>query len=286
MEKMKKLYVFAIAGLLVLSCGQNAVSQTDPNDVANQYVNPEGTYTEFPQALGDATADLVYTPVTPCRMVDTRPAASPSGAFIGPIAGGTTLGIGTLASEYATQGGDGTGCDVVDNPAAIVVSITAVQPEANGYITAWAHGATQPNVAVLNYRTGVNINNTTIIPQDTTAAGDEMDLYTYSTTHIVVDVVGYFDPPAVTTLEMEELESATKSVAAGAYGCISSPTCSTGYKLTGGGAYTFDRDDLVTTMAAQSAGAGDQFYYCCMTNIGSVSGDFTCKALCARVPGK
>ena len=56
--------------------------------------------------LGDTGADLIYTPVAPCRIIDTRV----SGAG-GPIPGnGTRDFVVVGATGFASQGGNPAGC--------------------------------------------------------------------------------------------------------------------------------------------------------------------------------
>jgi hypothetical protein len=60
------------------------------------------------KALGDADRDLVYTPVTPCRIVDTRLAAG------GTLTGGETRNwlASNPSGSFSVQGGDSTNCGI------------------------------------------------------------------------------------------------------------------------------------------------------------------------------
>jgi hypothetical protein len=60
-------------------------------------------------ALGDSQADLVYTPVTPCRIIDTRIVG-------GVIAAGTTTSFLVTGTDLSSQGGSATGCGVSTVP--------------------------------------------------------------------------------------------------------------------------------------------------------------------------
>src|SRR5258706_13239493 len=75
-----------------------------------------------PLNLGDSQADLVYPPVTPCRIIDTRLAG-------GPIAGGTTRSFRVTGTDLSAQGGSATGCGIPSGPAtAAVINFVAVNP--------------------------------------------------------------------------------------------------------------------------------------------------------------
>jgi hypothetical protein len=77
-------------------------------------------------SLGDSQADLVYTPVTPCRIIDTRLAG-------GPIAAGTTRSFRVAGTSYSDQGGSATTCGVPVGPTtAAVINFVAVNPGGAG----------------------------------------------------------------------------------------------------------------------------------------------------------
>ena len=64
------------------------------------------------KALGDANADLTYTPVTPCRLVDTRVVG-------GPIATNASrdfkVWVNVNSGGFTAQGGEATDCNVPAN---------------------------------------------------------------------------------------------------------------------------------------------------------------------------
>ena len=76
-----------------------------------------------PKALGDANDDLVYTPVVPCRIVDTRNA----GGQIGPNSS-RDFKVWVSSGGFTAQGGSATNCNIPANPTAVVLNITAVTP--------------------------------------------------------------------------------------------------------------------------------------------------------------
>lgn len=105
MQKNMKTIVLSIVCIMVASTSQLVLAQETPTDgeyhnpspeeIAAQQSeewNPETGQFEpaAPLALGDSMADLVYTPVTPCRVVNTTLG---TGDFAWPITGGTTLPI-------------------------------------------------------------------------------------------------------------------------------------------------------------------------------------------------
>ena len=205
--------------------GQQASQQAQYQESLQQVLRDKAL---TPEALGDAGADLVYTPVTPCRIVDTR--STDAGAIIG----NTTRSFDMDGTNFSTQGGFAGSCGIPSAVArAVVMTITVTQPNAAGWFTAWAVGGAQPLISVLNYDTGATIANTTIVPVNP-GAGADFQLYSYATAHAIIDVMGYFAPPAATALDCTTVTSALTSVANNAWTAIDA-TCPAGRTATGGG---------------------------------------------------
>ena len=236
--------MFAFAGRVAQA--EEAISDDEyhnPEIAAQQSEewNPETGQFELPLVFGDKDDNLVYTPVTPCRLVDTREAAA-TGAFNGPISGGTTLAIDTDGNTLI-QGGNPAGCGTYNNVSAIVVTVTAAGATSGGHFQVMPHLGSLPNASVLNFSPGQAVANTTIVPQNYSGLNPEIDLYVGDgTTHVIVDVVGYSNPPqlAAPSLPSQQvMYSGLISIAAGAAGQYFSPACPSGYRLTGGGTGRF-----------------------------------------------
>ena len=102
----------------------------------------------------DVDGPRPFIPVQPCRVVDTRLANGPYG---GPalaanvnrtfeIPAGPCLGIPTLGI------------------AAYSLSIGAILPPADGFLTAWPAGSSQPVVSQLNFLANEVVANAAIVP--------------------------------------------------------------------------------------------------------------------------
>ncbi len=180
------------------------------------------------KALGDAANDLVYVPVTPCRILDTRVAG-------GAIAANSTRSFDvTAVSSYTFQGGDGSNCGIggAGSFAAVAINFTVVTPSAAGYITAFPFGGTQPLAATVNYTAGDIRGNLAIVQLDQGPSANEMSVYSFAQTHLVGDVVGYFTNPVATPLQCLDTTATSTPVAAGATANSVAAACPSGYMQT------------------------------------------------------
>lgn len=150
--------------------------------------------------VGDLSTDLVFVPVTACRLVDTRSASNTNQTGVAanaPIAAGTLRGYWGWNSTYAQQGGANTSCGLLLSldVAALAVNFTVVSPATGGYITAWPFGTTQPLAATVNFNAGDVRGNFAVVKLNQATTTFDFSVYSTSTTHVVVDVVGYYARP-------------------------------------------------------------------------------------------
>jgi outer membrane protein assembly factor BamB len=145
-----------------------------------------------PLNLGDSQADLLYTPITPCRIIDTRLAG-------GPIAGGTTRDFRVTGTDLSTQGGSATGCGIPAGAAtAAVINFVAVNPAGPGDLRITPFGTPMPTASILNYAAvpGLNIANGPTVaicdPAVAACASDFTIQADSAATQVVADVQGYF----------------------------------------------------------------------------------------------
>jgi hypothetical protein len=204
----------------VLATGRRAPTmQPDAQAAVGQSISPE--------ALGSFGSDLVYTPVTPCRIVDTRNAG-------GVIAAGLTRTFDVdNTTSFAGQGGVATPCGIPYGVAsAVAMTITVTQPSAWGWFTAWGLG-TMPLSSVINYAANETLANTTIVPV-VPGAGNDFSLYSSATAHAIIDVVGYYAAPVATALDCTTVSSAVTDVPNNAWTSVDA-NCPAGRTATGGG---------------------------------------------------
>lgn len=224
--------------------------------------------------LGALTNDLVYTPLAPCRIVDTRSTGA------GVIAANSTRNfIAVNASNFTGQGGSATNCGTLGLSAtAVAINLTAVTPSGAGYATAYPFGTTQPTTASINYTAGAVVNNALIVQIPNPLSSFDFTIYTFAASHYVADIVGFFAPNIATALQCVETANADLAVAAnGGTGNAVAPACAAGYTQTATNCETTSW--LMPIVFFQSG-------TCSARNGDTTSQTLRASRTCCRVPGR
>jgi hypothetical protein len=140
------------------------------------------------RALGDPAADLVYTPVSPCRLFDTRPSQGGLGTPVLNVR--RTYGA---TSPVANQGGPG-GCTAGAGAVVALIQIGTVAPSGSGILQGGAQGvASFPNALIL-YQAGDQYGTAVAMPLN--PANGQFDLLElFAPSDLYGDLLGYFRPP-------------------------------------------------------------------------------------------
>jgi len=268
---------FAEASMEELQAAANAKTFDDMNTLLLGGTVGDGT-----DALGDAATDLVYVPVTPCRILDTRLAG-------GQIAANTVRSFDvTAVSDYTFQGGAASNCGVgaAGSFAAAEINFTVVAPGAAGYITAFPFGVAQPLAATVNYTAGAIVGNDVVVKLDQGASANELSIYTFAATHLVGDIVGYFAAPQATGLQCTET-FVSGTVAANGVFDTQIPSCPAGYTITGAGCRTPGFNDVTWAINGLYRNApGVMLGFCSGTNNTAGVVPYEGTAQCCRTPGQ
>ena len=152
------------------------------------------------KALGDTGTDAVYTPVTPCRLVDTR------GTFAAVYQGNGTAShtpVPFAANEirtYTVQGGNGmclTQLPAGLNPSAVQLQVFGMPTtNASGDIEILPQGATFGSTATMVYVASINFNTVSTAAKINTADKQISVQVRGGGAHLAIDVVGYFAAPS------------------------------------------------------------------------------------------
>jgi hypothetical protein len=133
--------------------------------------------------FGEATASdegLVFIPVTPCRVADTRNPA-------GPLGQPALLANATRSFPIPTGP-----CGIPSSAAAYSLNVTVVPKTTLGYLSIWPSGTSQPVVSTLNSLDGRVKANAAIVPAGASGA---VSVYVTDATELILDINGYFAPP-------------------------------------------------------------------------------------------
>ena len=130
-------------------------------------------------------AGIQLTPVTPCRLVDTRQSQ--------PIQGGT-------AQSFTLPGLNG--CSIPTSAAAYSLNVTAMPHTTLSYLTIWPTGEAQPQVSLMNSPDGRIKANAAIVPAGAQGA---VSVFVTDTSDVILDINGYFASPSSQTYQFYPL---------------------------------------------------------------------------------
>jgi hypothetical protein len=129
------------------------------------------------------TAPSKFVPLTPARVVDTRPGFTTSdGLFAGngALSAAAQLDLAVLGRGGIPNGSVGS----------VVLNVTAITPSAPGFVTVWPTGSTRPNASNLNFTPGQIVPNLVIAKVGSN--GSVSMFNSAGNTDFVADVAGWF----------------------------------------------------------------------------------------------
>jgi hypothetical protein len=125
----------------------------------------------------------VYVPITPCRVMDTRPAPDNVGARTTPLAAQETHTISVLGANGQ--------CTIPLDASGVAMNVTAVNPTDASYLTIFPADATKPLASSVNWvaMQGATPNSVT---SDVSVDGKVSFFNNAGNVDVIADVVGYF----------------------------------------------------------------------------------------------
>jgi hypothetical protein len=166
---LRKLLFASVSSLTLLtSIGSVVMSLPSPADAA----------TALPQGAS------VFTPVSPSRLTDGR------GSF-----GYTRLSDTLIRVSITGRAG------IPVSATAAALTLTVVSAPNAGFLSVYPAGTARPNVSAVNFVQSATVANTAIVPlSGIGGVTGSVDVYTSSpSTAVLVDVTGFFAPPASQT---------------------------------------------------------------------------------------
>jgi hypothetical protein len=135
------------------------------------------------KAVGELDRDLVYTPITPCRFLDTR------GSFSPVFAGGAFT-----PSQIRTYQATGN-CGIPTGAQAVVTQIIMITPTAAGDIEVLPQGVAFGNTAAMVFQANV-FSSVSLIARLNSTNGQFSTQIRGPGGNVAMDVTGYFMPPS------------------------------------------------------------------------------------------
>jgi hypothetical protein len=175
------------------------------------------------ETIGEVASDLVFVPLPPCRIIDTRIAG-------GILAAGVQRDFEVSGTaDFTAQGGTVGGCGIPQASGfraatAAAINFVAIDATGKGNLQAWEFGQPIPTASILNYNAiNTNLANAVIVPivGDGNSAKDLSVRANVSAVHLVADVTGYFRRPQFNASEL--IVSSASSLAAG--DCVTLASC-------------------------------------------------------------
>ena len=223
--------------------------------------------------------DLQFTAVSPCRLYDSRPAYGGSGVWIGGSVRPISVGP---ATSYASQGGSPTDCGLLAGMAsgrvpAVLASVSTVNQSANGFLALYPSGDVNPFPTSVTqaYRTG-SVQTAFVVMATNAAAPAIVSGYTTASTHVIIDIVGYFAKPKALALECQVSSAVTLPIAAGAEAQPVPASCAPGYTQVD---TACEADSPLVRLFAVDGS-------CSYRNDDTVSRNVSAISRCCRAPGQ
>ena len=275
------------AASVAINAGTNAAPDLPATDKDNR-----------PRILGgivdmgafEFSSQVAYTPLTPCRILDSRNATLASGV-LGPILGSALYhipGFNAGGQNWAQYGGSGTSnCGLTDPPGsailALAIVVTVLNPNFDAYmgISDVNDLGTVLSTVAMNYAQGQGLSTMYIVPQVSTN-NIYFALPTGLSAQLIFDIVGYYVASDATALQCIAQSSLPVPIDAGASLSAVSPACAVGYTLTSG---SCNSTSASLNPSQHKATSGNTAWLCTATNRGGSSASLTATANCCRVPG-
>jgi hypothetical protein len=165
-----------VANSMVVMVGTNGSISFYASHDTEAIVDVSGYFTD------DANkSNLVYYPLAPCRLVDTRELYRPQFGPFGPpsLKAGETRRFEVPASPY---------CAIPQGAVAYSATFTIVPSGPMMFLTVWPSGGARPNVSLINSPLARTLANSVIVPAGT---GGSIDVFAYDRTDVLIDINGY-----------------------------------------------------------------------------------------------
>jgi hypothetical protein len=162
------------------SCGYGAYLAKFGSAAATPTPTPTPTVPSGPPTKTPTpTLSLGFYTLSPCRVADTRNAAGPSG--------GPALAAGAMRT-FPVAGL----CSIPSTAKAVALNLTVVSPTGFGDLRVFPAGLATPQASAINFRPGMTRAANAVVSLGTSGAISVQCDMTSGSTHLLIDVAGYF----------------------------------------------------------------------------------------------
>jgi hypothetical protein len=231
--------------------------------------------------LGSLTNEFVFSPIVPCRLLDTR---TPPGTRLTPFVakgvdfdgGNPGNAAGCTFSGVSAQIGGTAGL----NNAALAINLTATAATGAGWIQARPVGSTNVS-SNQNFYANQDTANLVIVQDAGTT--NEFELYSNQNPHAVVDVLGVFTPASATALACNFATKTNLSIPANSNTSVFAGACAAGYTSVSIMCDVSSFSGRVVSFDLDNGALGP---YCAFRNDGATAITGSAQLRCCRTPGR
>jgi hypothetical protein len=240
------------------------------------------------KVLGDTAKDLVFIPIAPCTVWDTRFATNVASA--GTITNGATKSFFAYSTvspgNFTAYGGNASCAEATSGfaggtPVAVMMTVYANNATANGWVTFYKYADPDPSQATISvYYSPGPTHTQNVIAKVNGGAYDVSATSRFASVDASASVVGYFMQSPATPLNCTAVEGTAATAAVSTDSFALFPACATGYTRTGG--YCHGPGNNTNGYLIETGASG-----CVYRNLSSTTTySFTPVASCCRVPGR
>jgi len=260
---------------------EQVADTADPGEALRRARSATGTAAAGSQAksLGTYTSDLIFVPISPCRILDTRLGTPIPARQVATFAyGATNVGAGNCSVSGQIPGG-------AANPAAEAVNVTVDETGLTGFaigsfVAIYSQGSA-PGASFMNFGPGQVIANAGIVP--ITQATGQFSVRANAPVNVIIDVYGLFLPPQATALECTDTTKVTGNIPASDEITLTGGTCPATYTAVGGGCFGGSTADRYLEEATLNVHGQ---WFCRFKDQSSTSYEVASVTHCCRVPGR
>ena len=205
----------------------NAFAEPQPKTALDPFLSPADALGD----LGSTSDSLVFTPIAPCRMVDTRLST------LGILGTGATRSFNLTTSGFSKDQGSVLSCPglPVQSPPAWAVNITVTAYNGNGWLIAWPFGGTEPIASVANYGVApYAIASGQVLTGCYLCTDDILVKAANAATHVIIDVTGYFQAAKASSATVTRIAGTVINIPDNFAAHVTGGACPAGTRMIGG----------------------------------------------------